>query len=147
MTTVRSHKRMGGHAGIGLAAVLLLMASSLAACSSDSAEEVFFIVPNDGANVSSPVNVEMGVRNFIVEPANLGVREGSGHLHIMVDAPCVSRRLTVPPDDQHLHFGGGQTATVLDLPPGEHFLCLQAADGSHTALAATHEITITVSSE
>ena len=127
MTILGGLHRGRGHARTGLAAAVLVVASSLAACSSDSNERVFFIAPTDGATVSSPVAVEMGVNNFIVEPATNGVREGSGHLHIMVDTPCVSRRLTVPPDDQHLHFGGGQMTAVLDLPPGEHFLCLQAA--------------------
>ena len=89
----------------------------------------------------------MATDNFIVEPASNGVGEGRGHLHIMIDTPCIQARLTVPPDDQHLHFGQAQTTATLDLEPGEHTLCLQAADGSHTALPLTHEITITVEAE
>jgi hypothetical protein len=125
--------------------LIVLLAITAGACSSgDSSGRVFFISPADGATVSSPVAVEMGVADFIVEPAANGVNAGCGHLHIMVDTPCVQERLTVPPDEQHLHFGQGQTSASLELPPGEHFLCLQAADGKHTALRATHEITITV---
>ena len=115
-----------------------------AACTSDDSSRVLFIEPTDGAAVSSPVSIVMGAENFILEPAANGVNEGRGHFHIMVDAPCVEPRLTVPPDAQHLHFGKAQTTTVLDLAPGEHFLCLQAADGDHTALRPTDEITITV---
>ena len=147
VTEVRQRRRLRGHTRTGLAVALLLAASGLAACSSASDERVIFIAREDGATVSSPFLVEMATENFVVEPAANGVREGSGHLHIMIDAPCVEARLTVPPDEQHLHYGGGQTTAALDLLPGEHFLCLQTADGSHTALAATHEITITVTSE
>ena len=127
-----------------LATLVLGLSVVAASCATDDSSRVFFIEPIDGATVSSPVSVQMDVADFILEPATEGVNEGRGHLHVMVDAPCVQPRLTVPPDAQHLHFGKAQTTTVLDLAPGEHFLCLQAADGKHTALRATHEITITV---
>lgn len=130
-----------------VAAALIILATSTASCGDESEARVFFAQPRDGAEVTAPFRVEMGVENFVVEPAADGITEGRGHLHIMVDTPCVQPRLTVPPDDRHLHFGGGQTEAVLHLEPGEHFLCLQAADGDHTALAATDEITVTVISE
>lgn len=117
----------------------------LAACSTESDAGVRFVAPVDGATVGSPLAVEMAAKNFILEPAANGVNVGRGHLHIMIDAPCVQARLTVPPDEQHLHFGKAQTSAVLELAPGEHFLCLQGADGNHNALPITHEITITVS--
>jgi len=123
---------------------LVLLALIAAACAPESGASVRFQTPLDGDTVTSPVPVEMSAENFIVEAAANGVTEGHGHLHIMIDTPCVQRRLTVPPDAQHVHFGLGQTSATLDLPPGEHFLCLQAADGAHTALQATDEITITV---
>lgn len=116
-----------------------------AACQSDEdVGRVFFVELADGATVSSPLTVQMGAEDFVIEPATSGVNEGRGHLHLMVDAPCVEPRLIVPPDDQHLHFGKAQTSTELELPEGEHFLCLQAADGDHTALRPTAAITITV---
>jgi hypothetical protein len=105
---------------------------------------VTFVSPRDGDVVTSPVEVKMAAEDFIVEPAANSVREGHGHLHIMVDAPCVESRLTVPPDDQHLHFGDGSTSAKIALEPGEHFLCLQAADGAHKALPIVDEIAITV---
>ena len=135
------------HRAVALGGVLAWLALIAAACSAETDARVFFIEPEDGATVTAPVAVEMGIENFIVEPAANGVNEGRGHLHIMIDTPCVGARLTVPPDDQHLHFGQGQTTATLDLAPGEHFLCLQAADGNHTALRAVDEITINVVSE
>lgn len=128
-------------------ALVILATSAAASCGDGSEARVSFAQPQDGAEVIAPFTVEMVVENFVVEPAANGVNEGRGHLHIMVDAPCVQPRLTVPPDPQHLHFGDGRTMAVLDLEPGQHFLCVQAADGDHTALAATDEITITVVSE
>jgi hypothetical protein len=50
-------------------------------------------------------------------------------------------------DDTHLHFGHGQLEAELELAPGAHTLCLQAADGAHVALAGagmTQEIAVTV---
>ena len=83
---------------------------------------------------------------FTIEPAG-EVKAGAGHLHIIVDAACVAAGQIVPADDSHLHYGKAQTEATLELTPGTHTLCLQAADGVHTALAsegATQVVTITV---
>lgn len=124
--------------------VILLLAMVGAACTSDTDGRVFFEEPRDGALVVSPVPVVMVAEGFIVEPASEGVGVGRGHFHIIIDRPCVQPRLTVAADSEHLHFGGGQETALLDLEPGEHKLCLQVADASHTALDLTDEITITV---
>lgn len=99
--------------------------------------------PYDGAEVASPVALTMAATGFVVEPAG-EVRDGAGHLHVMVDVPCVEPGEVIPRDEAHVHFGDGQTGTSLDLEPGTHTLCLQAADGAHTALDLTDELTIEV---
>lgn len=109
----------------------------------DDSPSVAFLEPASGATVTSPLMVKMAAFNFTVEPAG-DVTDGAGHLHLMVDVPCVATGEVVPKDDQHLHFGQGQTETELTLAPGDHVLCLQAADGAHTALDITREVTITV---
>lgn len=128
--------------------VVLLALGLLAGCGGANEPAVRFAEPRAGANVASPVRVVMAAENFTVEPAGDGtVHEGAGHLHIMVDTPCIAAGNTIPKDETHLHFGDGSTETQLDLAPGEHTLCLQAADGSHTALPGegmTHSITVTV---
>lgn len=139
-----TQRRERGKTAGGIAALVALAIAASGCSSSGAGGEVRFVTPRDGDVVSSPVRVEMSAEGFVVEPAANGVGEGRGHLHIMVDAPCVEARLTVPSDDQHLHFGAGQTTAVLDLEPGEHFLCLQAADGNHTALPIVDEIRVTV---
>ncbi|MEN0001426.1 MAG: DUF4399 domain-containing protein, partial [Pseudomonadota bacterium] len=37
----------------------------------------------------------------------------------------------IPNDDNHRHFGGGQTQVTLDLPAGEHTLQLVLGDQFH----------------
>ena len=137
-----------------IVAGLLVLALLLGACAPvrpaaqpAAAPRVNFVEPQDGATVAAPVKVVMAAENFVVEPASETVTEGHGHLHIMVDTPCVEAGTTIPKDETHLHFGDGSTETELALSPGEHTLCLQAADGAHTALAGegmTHTITVTV---
>ena len=131
--------------------VLMALGLALGACSVTGAASepgVRFAEPRDGASVSAPVRVVMSAENFTVEPAGDGsVHEGAGHLHIMVDTPCIEAGNTIPKDETHLHFGDGSTETELDLAPGSHTLCLQAADGAHTALPGegmTHTISVTV---
>jgi hypothetical protein len=110
----------------------------------DDSPSVAFLEPAPGATVASPVPLKLAAFNFVVEPAG-AVREGAGHLHVMVDVPCLAPGAVIPKDAQHVHLGGGETETALTLAPGEHTLCLQAADGQHTALDITRELTITVS--
>lgn len=131
--------------------LLVLVGLMLAGCGGSGAvagptPRVFFVEVKDGATVSSPVQVKMGAENFTIEPAGQ-VRTGAGHLHIMVDADCLPAGQTVPKDDNHLHYGNGQMEANLELEPGTHRLCLQAADGAHVALPGDglkQQITITV---
>ena len=139
--SIHSLKRLDGK----LAWLLIL--TLLAACApASSGPRVYFIEPKDGATVTSPVHVQMGAENFTVEPAG-EVKAGAGHLHIMVDTDCMPVGQVIPKDETHLHYGKAQTEADLELTPGAHRLCLQAADGAHTALAGeslTQVINITV---
>ena len=130
-------------------AVLLLAVLFVSACSagaSDADGRVRFVDLKDGAAVSSPLVVKMAADNFTVEPAG-EVKAGHGHLHIVIDGDCIPAGQVVPKDDQHLHYGQGQVEATLELAPGPHTLCLQAADGAHVALSGadlTQKIRITV---
>ena len=125
----------------------LVLFTLLVACQSNTATpRVRFAEPADGATAASPVKVVMAAENFTVEPAG-DIHEGAGHLHIMVDTPCLSPGEIIPRDEQHLHYGDGSTEAEVELSAGRHTLCLQAADGAHTALAGdgmTHTITVNV---
>lgn len=130
------------------ASVLLVLGLLLAGCGGSASEPtVRFAEPRDGASVAAPVKVVMSAENFTVEPAADGVHDGAGHLHIMVDTPCIEAGQAIPKDETHLHFGDGSIETELALASGTHTLCLQAADGAHIALPGdgmTHTITVTV---
>ena len=98
-----------------------------------AAQSVAFFNPLDGATVSSPFEVVMAATGLVVEPSG-EVIEGAGHFHILVDTDFVPAKNVIPTDEQHLHYGKGQTTVSLELSPGEHTLRLQFADGAHTAL-------------
>jgi len=125
---------------------LLFVAVSVVPSSGAEGPRVFFTEPTDKMIINSPVKVTMGVENFTVEPAGT-VKNGAGHLHIMVDTDCIAAGRVVPKDDTHLHYGKGQMEAHLQLSSGPHTLCLQAADGAHVALSGdglTNKITIVI---
>jgi hypothetical protein len=103
----------------------------LLACGGGGGKKVYFGNLEDGSNVESPFKVEMKAENLIVEPATMGVNEGHGHFHIVVDASLASPAEPMPKDAKHIHYGDGQTSTTLDLPVGQHTLILQFAKGDH----------------
>ncbi len=136
-------------AGRLVVAASLLAMLVLSACSggaSGANGSVSFVDLKDGMAVSSPLLVKMAADNFTVEPAG-EVKAGHGHLHITIDGDCIAAGQAVPKDDTHLHYGQGQVEATLELAPGAHTLCLQAADGAHIALPGndlTEKISITV---
>ncbi len=110
--------------------------------------EVYFISPQNGAKVHGPVIVKFGLKGMGVAPA--GVKfDNTGHHHLLVDTDLADINLDapLPATDKLLHFGKGQTETVLTLPPGKHTLELLFADSMHQSFdPALHskKITITV---
>ena len=99
----------------------------------DESPSVRFEQPADGATVTSPFEVVMAASGLTVEPSG-EVNEGAGHFHILVDTDFTPVGEVIPTDENHLHYGQGQTTVSLELEPGEHILRLQFADGLHTAL-------------
>lgn len=86
--------------------------------------------PADGAVVRGPVTVRFGLSGMGVAPAGVE-HENTGHHHLIVDVPLPPLDEPIPTDDNHLHFGGGQTEAVIELPPGPHTLQLLLGDWSH----------------
>jgi hypothetical protein len=87
--------------------------------------------PLDGATVNSNrVKVWFGTRNFGVAPAGVTMRN-TGHHHLLIDAPLPPLDQPIPNDRNHLHFGLGQTETVIELSPGTHTLQLLMGDADH----------------
>jgi hypothetical protein len=91
----------------------------------------YIIEPADGATVTNPVRVVFGLKGFGVAPAGID-RNDAGHHHLLVDTGMPANLgLPLPNDEQHRHFGGGQTETTLTLPPGRHTLQMVLGDHLH----------------
>jgi hypothetical protein len=91
---------------------------------------LYVIAPADGATVKSPVTIQFGLRGMGVAPAGVA-SPNTGHHHLVIDAPTPALDVPLPSDEQHRHFGGGQTEVTLELAPGRHELQLVLADKDH----------------
>jgi hypothetical protein len=107
----------------------------------------YIIAPADGATVAGPVTVQFGLKGMGVAPAGIE-KEKTGHHHLLIDVAELPRLdEPIPADDNHKHFGGGQTEVTLELPPGTHTLQLLLADQNHIPHeppVMSEKITITV---
>ena len=91
---------------------------------------VYIISPMDGATVTSPVTILFGLDGMGVAPAGVE-KTGTGHHHLIVDAPLPPLNEPIPADENHRHFGSGHTQTTIELMPGTHSLQLLLADHYH----------------
>ena len=134
------NKRFAFAAGVvplvaqAIAAALLVSAPLAWAGSTpvDPRAIVYIGWPNDGQVLPAgkPFRVWFGLRYMGVAPA--GVKfPNTGHHHLLVDTDLPSMDEKIPSDRNHLHFGAGQTETMLDLPPGKHTLQLLMGDFDH----------------
>ena len=105
---------------------LLLFSSSI--FSSDS--KVYFVNIKDGDKVQSPFLIQFGLSGKGVAPAGVD-RKNTGHHHLLINVDSIDFNISIPASDNHIHFGGGQTETVLDLLPGEYTLQLLLGDMYH----------------
>ena len=90
----------------------------------------YVIYPKNGDVVLSPFKVIFGLKNFGVVPAGIDL-EFAGHHHLLVNSPGIDYSKPIPADKNHLHFGKGQTETILDLEPGEYELQLVLGNYLH----------------
>lgn len=116
---------------VALSATASAQTPTLPASKSPAGAEVYFIAPTNGATVGRHVLVRFGLRGMGVAPAGIA-RDNTGHHHLLVDADTLPPAgQPIPKDAQHVHFGGGQTETTLELPPGTHTLQLELGDANH----------------
>ena len=116
---------------IGAACALgAAMAADLPRSAAPKDAELYFISPQDGATVKSPVTVRFGLRGMGVAPAGVAM-ENTGHHHLLIDAELPPPDLPVPADANHVHFGKGQTEAAVTLAPGRHRLQLLLGDHLH----------------
>ncbi|MEO0401593.1 MAG: DUF4399 domain-containing protein [Pseudomonadota bacterium] len=146
---------MKSFANLVTAAVFLASTSAFAQDTpAPDGAEVYFVNLEDGATVSSPVTVIFGLAAMGVAPAGTE-KENTGHHHLLLNRPPLGQgedgaeefEYGLPADDNHIHFGGGQTQVTLDLPAGQHTMQLVMGDLNHVPHATpitSDVITITV---
>jgi len=132
---------------LGLALIAAFAAAQERSAPAANAE-VYFISPANGAKLHSPVTVRFGLKGMGVAPA--GVKfDNTGHHHLLVDTDIGDLKLDapLPATDKILHFGKGQTETVLTLSKGVHTLEIVFADYLHVSFDPplhSKKITVTV---
>lgn len=135
-------------------ACLFLTAPVSAQTMSPEGAKVYFIGLENGSQLSSPVTVRFGLAGMGVAPAGTE-KAKTGHHHLLIDRPPLGQgedgadefESPLPSDENHKHFGGGQTEVTLQLAPGKHTLQLVVGDHNHVPHkppVASEVITITV---
>lgn len=99
---------------------------------------VFFVEPQDGATLKSPVKLRFGIEGYELAAVPQGdvtaARRGMGHHHVGVDTECLPPGTVIPKANPWVHHGGGQTEMDMQLTPGKHLLTLQLGDDTHTTI-------------
>jgi hypothetical protein len=114
-----------------LSAAVVLPVAAAAQTPAPSDAYLYIIWPNDNERVKSPFWVRFGLRNMGVTRAG-DTTANVGHHHLLIDVnDPLDPKEPIPSDKSHLHFGGGQTETRLELPPGPHTLQLVLGDAEH----------------
>ncbi|HDR29619.1 DUF4399 domain-containing protein [Rhodovulum sp.] len=119
-------------ASLLLAAALALPAAAQDRTPAPEGARAYIIAPEEGVTVSNPVTIRFGLDGMGVAPAGVD-HMGTGHHHLIINVPQEGYdfSVAVPADDNHIHFGGGQTEVTLDLPAGAHTLWLLLGDAAH----------------
>ena len=115
-----------------LAVTIGIPPAALAETAAPPGASVYFINLKDGDTVTGPFKVQFGLSGMGVAPAGVE-KANTGHHHLLIDTTLSPEELKQPiaSDAKHLHFGGGQTETVVTLPPGQHTLQLVLGDWTH----------------
>jgi hypothetical protein len=133
-------------AALGAAAFVWPLIAVAQQTSPPDEPRVYILWPPDGQVIHGAFWVRMGLHGVGIAPAGVE-KAGTGHHHILIDAPLPPLSEPIPNDKNHLHFGLGQTEARLELPPGRHTLQLLLGDANHVPLTPplySPPITITV---
>ena len=134
------------------AATIAALFLSGAACAEDTPAPLNHYLyigwPQNGSVVTAgkPFRVWFGLRNMGVAPKGVDY-PNTGHHHLLIDTDLPPLGQEIPSDRKHLHFGAGETETMLELPPGKHTLQLLMGDSRHIPHdppVYSEKITITV---
>lgn len=115
--------------------VAITVFSGIAVASGETAPDNAYLYigwPNDGEVLPAnrPFRVWFGLRNMGVAPKGTEL-PNTGHHHLLIDTDLPPLDQEIPSDRNHIHFGAGQTETMIELPAGKHTLQLLMGDHSH----------------
>lgn len=141
-----SYRSLARLAPLAVALALALPPVAAAQTAAPDGAKVYFISPKDGEEISGPVIVRFGLSGMGIAPAGVE-KPKTGHHHLLIDVDKVDMANPLPADDNHKHFGGGQTEAAITLAPGKHTLQLLLGDHNHVPHnppVMSEKITITV---
>jgi hypothetical protein len=92
---------------------------------------VSFASPAPGSKIrAETVHIKMNLIGMAVAPAGTAAA-GTGHHHLLINTELEDPDAPIPADENHIHFGAGQTEVHLKLPPGTHTLRLVVGGANH----------------
>ena len=110
---------------------ILFLISFLITSSAFAEARVYFINLEDGDAVESPFLIQFGLSEMGIAPAGID-RNNTGHHHLLINVKDLDFSKPIPASKNHIHFGGGQTESLVELPPGDYSLQLVLGDMTHT---------------
>ena len=93
--------------------------------------KVYFINLNDGDQVQSPFLIQFGLSDMGIAPAGMD-RNNTGHHHLLINVNDIDLSKPIPSSSNHIHFGGGQTESLVELLPGSYSMQLVLGNMTHT---------------
>ena len=110
--------------------LLLVILSISLSFLSHAEKNVYFINLQDGDKLESPLFIQFGLSGIGIAPAGTN-RQDTGHHHLLINIDDIDLSRPIPSSQNHIHFGGGQTETVIDLQTGVYTLQLLLGNMSH----------------
>ena len=111
--------------------IFLIISTFFVAFSITANPKVYFINLEEGDIVESPFLIQFGLSGMGIAPAGTD-RANTGHHHLLINVNDIDLSKPIPSSSNHIHFGGGQTESVVDLMPGEYSMQLVLGDMTHT---------------
>jgi hypothetical protein len=111
-------------------AAMAQTAAKPALTTSPAGAKTYFIDLKDGATIGLTTTVHFGLTGMGVAPAGV-IKANSGHFHLLIDTDLPPLDQPIPNDENHLHYGAGQTEATITLAPGKHTLQILLGDAAH----------------
>ena len=111
--------------------IFLIISTFVAAFSIIANPKVYFINLEDGDRVESPFLIQFGLSGMGIAPAGTD-RANTGHHHLLINVDDIDLSKPIPSSSNYIHFGGGQTESLVELMPGDYSMQLVLGDMTHT---------------